>query len=232
MSERRSSPRIPHAFDGQFRRSGGFTELWNPMSVMNLSASGMRFRTDCALELATVLDLKLEIPGLPDLLYAQGRVAWTAMPAAGVIEAGVEFLSLSLKQKQAIDQMVLFMRAEVQPGSASGSKEQRRFDRIPESFDVRCRHYGALSEAWRRVFTIDVSAGGIAFQTDELVQEGQGFEIQISLPSFRAPLYIRGEVVRCRPVAGAMECAVEFVNVSPDQQAAIDQLVQFLRRRP
>ncbi len=233
MSERRSFPRVPHDFNGQFRQAGVFTELWNPMSVMNLSASGMRFRTDLPLEAAMVLDLKFQIPGLEGALNSQGRVVWTAMPAAGIIEAGVEFLDLSLEQKAAIDRMVEFLRAEVKPGAAPIKKsEQRRFDRVPEVFDVRCRAYGALSEGWRLVYTMDVSAGGIGFQTADLFYEDQMLEIQITLPSFRAPLSLRGVVVRCRSVAGAYDCAAEFVNVSPDQQAAIDMLVQFLRRRP
>ena len=233
MNERRSFPRIPHAFDGQFRQAGVFTELWNPMSVMNLSANGVRFRTDLPLEAAMILDLKCHVPGLQRALEVQGRVVWTAMPAAGVIETGVEFLDLSQEQKSVIDRLVAFLHAEVQPEPAPIKKaEQRRFDRVPEVFNVRCRDYGALSEGWRLVYTMDVSAGGIGFQTADLFYEGQMLEIQITLPSFRAPLSLRGVVVRCRPVAGAYDCATEFVNVSPDQQAAIDTLVQFLRRRP
>ena len=44
---------------------------------------------------------------------------------------------------------------------------------------------------------------------------------------------IRARVVRSDPLSpGTCRCAVEFVEVTPDQQAEIDGLVQFLRTRP
>ena len=109
--ERRSFPRIPYVFDGRCRMTGVLIEGWSSVTVMNIGAGGMRVRSaDGLLEPASVLDFKLPVPGLADVLVVRGRVAWTAMPAAGVIEAGVEFLELSLPQKAMLDRLVSFMR--------------------------------------------------------------------------------------------------------------------------
>jgi hypothetical protein len=112
-------------------------------------------------------------------------------------------------------------------------EEQRRFARVPESFEVVCRHYGALAEGWRSVVTLDISAGGLSFQALEAYEEAEMLEVQIRIPSFRTPLVLHGEVVRSRPAPGGVwECAVQFRDVEPDQQLHIDELVQFLKRPP
>lgn len=110
--------------------------------------------------------------------------------------------------------------------------EQRRFQRIPESFRLQCRRLGSLAETWRRVATLDLSAVGASFDTEELYDPSDTLDIRIDLPNFRVPLLLHGRVVRSRPrPGGAMECAVEFVDMTPEQQGAIDELVQFLSKR-
>jgi hypothetical protein len=112
-------------------------------------------------------------------------------------------------------------------------EEQRRFERVPESFEVRCRHYGAFSETWRSVVTLDLSASGLSFQSLEAYELAEMLEVEIRLPSFRTPLVLHGEVVRCKPMpSGVWESAIHFQDVKPDEQVQIDELVQFLRRPP
>ena len=111
--------------------------------------------------------------------------------------------------------------------------EQRRFDRVKASFKVAGRRAGALSETWRRVAAIDFSAGGLSFESEELFEAGEPMEFEIALPSLRMPLHLRAQMVRSEVLApGRYGCAAEFVDVTPDQQAAIDELVQFLRKPP
>ena len=112
------------------------------------------------------------------------------------------------------------------------SEEHRRFDRIQETFTLRCRHLGSLSETWRPVVMIDISAGGLSFRGEELYQDGQQLDLEIMLPRYRTPLRLQARVLRCRPLPDAVESAAEFLDVTLDQQAEIDELVQFLRRRP
>ena len=111
--------------------------------------------------------------------------------------------------------------------------EQRRFDRVTASFEVECRRAGSLSETWRRMTVDNLSAGGLTFCSEELFESGEPLEMQVRLPSLRAPLLIRARVVRTESLApGRCRCAVEFVELTVDQQTQIDELVQFLRTRP
>ncbi len=112
-------------------------------------------------------------------------------------------------------------------------EEQRRFERIRAPFQMECQRYGALAETWRQVVAIDLSAGGLAFHSDELFEPGETLEVRINVPGGRAPMVLRGTVVRGDPVSpGVIRCAIEFTNVSPDAQAEIDELVRFLKTRP
>ena len=111
-------------------------------------------------------------------------------------------------------------------------KNQRKFPRIPEPFEVHCRHRGALREPWHQVKTADLGAGGINIETDQLYDHGGTIELQVRLPSARSPLVLHGRIVRERPILfHGMEYAIEFVDVTPDQQVKIDDLVEFLRKR-
>ena len=110
------------------------------------------------------------------------------------------------------------------------SLNQRRFDRIPEALTARCRPVGALAEPWQTVITADLSAGGMSFESGQLVEEGSCVELELPLPG-AADVTLRGRVVRAAPKGpGAADIAVEFLDVSPEQQAQIDTLVQFLRK--
>ena len=110
-------------------------------------------------------------------------------------------------------------------------EEQRRFDRVPEMFSARCRPAGSLEEPWRSVATVDLSAGGISLQSESLFDIGDELEIELQLPGVLEELVLRGRVVRSKPgTSGVVDVAVEFMDVMPDQQAHIDQLVQFLKK--
>ena len=111
--------------------------------------------------------------------------------------------------------------------------EQRRFDRVMVPFEVTCRRAGALTETWRRMSIIDLSAGGLAIHSEELFEERESIEVQIRLPGARSTLLLRALVVRSDMMAsGLYRCALEFAELTPDQQAGIDELVQFLRPPP
>jgi hypothetical protein len=112
-------------------------------------------------------------------------------------------------------------------------EEQRRFDRIQEAFSVRCRSAGSLQDPWRNAVTVDVSAGGVSLQTQQLFDPEDRVEIEFRLPGILSELVLTGRIIRIQAHPGGVtEAAVEFLDVTPDQQAKIDDLVQFLKRSP
>ena len=112
-------------------------------------------------------------------------------------------------------------------------QEQRRFDRVPQTFSAYCRPHGALQDPWRYMITLDLSAGGISLEGETLVEIGDILEVRIQLPGVLEDFILRGRVVRCKTAgAGLLNFALEFLDVTSDEQVQLDELVQFLKRPP
>ena len=113
------------------------------------------------------------------------------------------------------------------------SGERRRFSRVPQAFDAQYRLMGELMESWRKIRTLNLSAGGMRFRSAALLEIGEWLEVQLTLPGIHEPTILRGRVVWSRMQAsGVVENGMEFVDLSPEQQLQIDQLVEFLNKRP
>lgn len=111
-------------------------------------------------------------------------------------------------------------------------EERRDFSRAPVPFDIRYRIYGELGESWREITTLNISAGGMRFRSDDLIEVGIQLEVQIALPSAPAPLIVRGRVAWSRLLgSGVSENGVQFTNVTPEQLEQIDGLVRFLMKK-
>jgi uncharacterized protein (TIGR02266 family) len=114
-----------------------------------------------------------------------------------------------------------------------GTSERRDFGRVPVPFAIRYRIYGELGESWHEITTINISAGGMRFRTDDLLEVDSQLEVEISLPGSPTPLVVQGKVVWSQALgAGASENGVQFLNMTPQQREHIDSLVQFLVKKP
>ena len=108
-------------------------------------------------------------------------------------------------------------------------QEQRRFARVTQQLPAQCRSYGSLSSTWRNVMTADLSAVGVRFMGDELLDLESSVEFQLLLSTFHEPLVVRGRVVRSQMLpTGQVESAIDFMDMIPEQQERIDQMVRFL----
>jgi hypothetical protein len=108
-------------------------------------------------------------------------------------------------------------------------QERRRFARVTQPFNARYRRYGELSQSWRTIKTLNISASGLRFCDAEMLEPLGILELELTLPSLREPLMLRGQVVWNQTLAsGVNEYGVEFVEVSPQQGEQIDLLVKFL----
>lgn len=111
------------------------------------------------------------------------------------------------------------------------TRERRRFVRIPQPFEAKYHRLGELSEVWRQMMTVNLGAGGIRFRSTEVLQAGDRLEVQIQLPGGREPLYMEGRVIwSLMQASGVTEHGVEFSDLTPEQQAQIDEVVAFLKK--
>ena len=108
--ERRRFQRVPQPFHAKYRLLGELTAGWSEVATMNLSAGGIRFRSEASLEPGALIELQLELPSEASLLIIQGRVIWCQARASGVAESGVEFFDVSPGQQARIDNVVQFLK--------------------------------------------------------------------------------------------------------------------------
>lgn len=108
--ERRQFPRITQPLEAQYRPSGEFSELWRTVQTLDLSAVGIRVRSEVPLEFWTTLDIRLRVPGLREPLMLRGRVAWNTTLPSGMAEIGVAFVDLGPEQQVQIDTLVQFLK--------------------------------------------------------------------------------------------------------------------------
>ena len=107
--ERRKFPRAAEPLDAQCRVEGDLAATWMRMTIVNLSAGGLRVRLSQAIDPGARLKLKIKLPGVPQVLELRGGVIWNQLQASEVVEHGIEFADLTLKQQAQIDQLVSFL---------------------------------------------------------------------------------------------------------------------------
>ena len=65
---------------------------------------------------------------------------------------------------------------------------------------------------------------------EELLDKGVRLEFHVALPTRKEPYLFRGQVVWSEPTAAELkkEYGVVFLDATPEKQAEIDELVEFL----
>ena len=108
-------------------------------------------------------------------------------------------------------------------------EEQRRFirvtNRLPSMFKI------ITTGKVRRALTKDISAGGVCFITEELLEPGTALEVELKLPDREAPIIFLGEVTWSRPIGPPpksyqnpnSEAGIKFVSIDPKDRALIMQ---------
>ena len=110
--------------------------------------------------------------------------------------------------------------------------ERRQFERVPETLRVECRRLRVNWECWRGIRILDFSVGGARFESEEPYGVSEAVALQIQLPGRPSPIFLNGQISWARRKAsGVTECGAAFVDTTPDQQADIDEMIQFLKTR-
>ena len=113
--------------------------------------------------------------------------------------------------------------------------ERRQFERVGQPFEIAYRRRGVMADEWQSGIILNLSAGGLRFHADAVYELGQELEFRMELPALSRPLEVFGAVAWSQlRAAGVTEYGVAFLELSVDQQIAVDELVQFLltRSRP
>ena len=103
LVERRQSPRLNFAEPVQFRDILKPHELYTGAIARDLSASGLRIRSEMVLPKEQRLLLLLSLPGSHRVIRAIARVAWDSDRSFGSgSEAGLQFVGIAPEDQEAI----------------------------------------------------------------------------------------------------------------------------------
>ena len=109
-------------------------------------------------------------------------------------------------------------------------RERRHFHRAPQPIEAKYRVSGNLGSSWATGTLVNISAGGMRFRAEELIEKSSLVEVEAKVPGLREVLAVKGMVVwSSLQASGVAEMGVAFSEVTLQQQYQIDNLVSFLR---
>ncbi len=123
------------------------------------------------------------------------------------------------------DQALYTVKTAEKNGVALFSREQRAFARVGASV---LGWYRMVGEEEKPLETVNLSAGGILFQSAVRLPAGALLEMGLNLPEQPHPVPVKTRVIRSVERGGGFETAVTIQQVKPQMQA---RLSEFLIRR-
>jgi hypothetical protein len=100
--EQRREPRVARAFMVRYRALSPESQAWLLSPLRDLSQGGVRFVSERAFEVGTLLELQLVLPTAPAPMAARGRVTWSKPGPMALPELGVTFEGLDPQTQQAL----------------------------------------------------------------------------------------------------------------------------------
>lgn len=102
--------------------------------------------------------------------------------------------------------------------------DARRNLRVPVRFDTFLYPITGMWRGRMRAQTIDLSSGGVAFQSGEGLDIGE--ELEIAVPAQEGPLLLRCHLLRTRELEdGAIFYAAKFVDLCEDEEVLVREEV-------
>ncbi len=114
--DKRSKERLSGYHLMKYRISGqSENTVFQLTAIVNISASGVLFKSDKPLVAGTILDLKIHFPGHPVPLLTQAQVVRSREVKVKLryYEIGVKFLDIDEEKEKIIDKVVKFVNSKL-----------------------------------------------------------------------------------------------------------------------
>ena len=162
---------------------------------------------------------RMEAPGRKNIYIKLIDGAVKTVVDTGVVQAVPQDKSLPPQMARVVD-----FRSDavaLEPMRDLGSDVRRNF-RVPVEFDS----FIYLPEGGRAAIrSVDLSCGGIAFRSPQLLAAGETFEVVIPMTS-EGPVILQCQALRTRPDAEAGNfCACKFVDMINDEESFLREAV-------
>ncbi len=106
----------------------------------------------------------------------------------------------------------------------------RQYKRLPADWPVK---YGSSAPKTGVVLlsTKDISAGGVALFSHEMVPVGSLIHLEILVPPLQKTIRATGKILRCvRVKSGEFELGVQFEEIDPNEQVLLNQEIETFYR--
>ena len=120
------------------------------------------------------------------------------------------------------DQALYTIKTGEKNGVTLFSREQRAFTRVGA---VVLGYFRLLGEEERPLQTINLSANGLLFASDQRMPAGAVLDVGLNLPDDPLPVPARVQVIRCAEREGGFEVAVNILQVRPQMQARLSEFL-------
>lgn len=113
------------------------------------------------------------------------------------------------------------------------AQDRRRCPRAWWPFAIKYRAAAPAGGSWHSGATVNLSAAGVRFTCSEPLTPGTTVVFELVIAPKQGPYVVEGGIVWGRTVDQKVyEYGAAFVDVAPDQQGQISELVEFLNREP
>ena len=161
---------------------------------------------------------RMDAPGRKNLYIKIIDGSVQAVVDAGVVQAVPQDKSLPPQMTRVADFRPDAVALE--PMRELGSDVRRNF-RVPVAFDS----FLYLPGGRARIRSVDLSCGGIAFRSPQLLAVGDTFEVVIPMTS-EGPVILQCQALRVRPDAEAGNfCACKFIGMINDEESFLREAV-------
>ena len=113
-------------------------------------------------------------------------------------------------------------------------EDKRKYQRAQTRCMIRYRDPAETDVRKSELSTArDLSEGGARFTSGKAFQAGDRLNFEITCPSFPDPIKVKGEVRWNREIRKGIlyENGVQFLNLSPEDQETIRQIVAYLLKK-
>lgn len=116
-------------------------------------------------------------------------------------------------------------------GSVGGGADRRRFPRLAKECRIRVRPLSGIEarDDGFDAMTVNISGGGLCYQTDEPVEPGAFVAVELTIPGLESPVLALARSAFCSAADAGHEVGLEFwwVGWGDDSaQRAISDLIK------
>ncbi len=237
MSEKRNFERVSTHLLLSYKAEGD--NKFNTSQLINISRGGVKFTTEKPYIANTPMVVSLLAPtSYPNKITIKGFCVYSTEKIKDMLyETAMKFQNNPPDVTDEINKYLDFLGADKNKEKKTSpntdiNKENRRFKRL--NSQVLMQFIDLETQKIKSSQLVDISEGGLSFNTDEPLTEGKKIRLKMVVPtSYPDPIKIEGQVKHCHEMINnsLYRVGIEFSSEFPETIEKIKNYLQFLEKR-